>query len=245
MRGGYGKLDIYRSDFINGTWSKPQNLGENINTSQDEKYPFPKDNILYFASDGHPGIGGLDIFKVNLSDEIQEVVNMGYPVNSIADDFSLFLDNSGSFGYLSSNRNQNYDNDNIYALHINKPRYPLLISGIIRYKNTTIEDSDVEIMPLCYAELELIELTQQAIIKKSTSDESGHFSLEIPFEGQFKLRVRHQDIGISIVSMEIPKNPKDYLNYEIIVVKELFKSSMKEDDGYSSKHIEEITSLDR
>lgn len=242
MPGGYGKSDIYRSDFIDGKWSKPQNLAEKINTTQNEKYPFFQNNILYFSSDGHPGFGGLDIFMVDLKETALEVSNMGYPINTNCDDFGLVLDKTGSFGYLASNRDQAINNDNIFEITINKPSFPLLVSGKIRYKNTNLKNSIEEMFLLPFAKLELIDISQNTIVQKTYSDADGNFSIEIPYESQFKLSVSEKNFGIAVVSMEIPRNPKDYLNHEIIIVKDLFRTIKKKENSYLTKPYEDTSS---
>ena len=113
MPGGYGGTDIYRVERLNGTWRIPVNLGPSINTSQDEAFPFLVDSTLYFSSNGHGGLGRLDLFKSTLSnDEYSTPVNLGYPINSTADDFSLITDASQRNGYFASAR---YGNDDIFS----------------------------------------------------------------------------------------------------------------------------------
>lgn len=113
MPGGYGGTDIYRVERINGTWRVPVNLGASINTSQDEAFPFMVDSTLYFSSKGHGGLGGLDLFKSTLSnDEYSTPVNLGYPINSTADDFSLITDDTQRNGYFASTR---YGNDDLFS----------------------------------------------------------------------------------------------------------------------------------
>ena len=118
MPGGFGGTDIYYTHFKMGKWSDPINLGAEVNTSSDEMFPFiHSDGTLYFASEGHSGYGGLDIFytqKVNNS--WSKPVNMGKPVNSIGDDFSLILNKKKELGYLTSNRVGGKGNDDIYRL---------------------------------------------------------------------------------------------------------------------------------
>ncbi len=106
MPWGYGGMDIYVSRFTDGNWSVPRNLGSRINTNGNELFPFiHNDTILFFASDGHPGMGSLDIFQSFLvGDEWTQPENLGYPVNSSKDDFGFILDAAGTSGYFSSNR---------------------------------------------------------------------------------------------------------------------------------------------
>jgi outer membrane protein OmpA-like peptidoglycan-associated protein len=113
--GGFGGTDLYytvRSG--NGAWNTPVNMGKRINTEGNELFPYlDKDNTLYFASTGHPGLGGLDIFEVALKEmsPVDQPKNMGMPINSPKDDFSLIKSADGKQGYFSSNRR---GNDDIY-----------------------------------------------------------------------------------------------------------------------------------
>ncbi len=116
MPGGYGGRDLYMSEKLGDSWSKPINLGPEINTEKDEVFPFFHENgILFFASDGHEGFGGLDIFIVDLSTrEWGAVTNLGKPFNSPQDDFGIIVESSGKRGYFSSNRTEGAGKDDIY-----------------------------------------------------------------------------------------------------------------------------------
>ncbi len=91
---GLGGTDIYISHKENGNWTKPKNMGMPINTQKNEVYPFlHADNTLYFASDGHNGLGGLDIFEaMNVEGKMSEIVNLGSPINSKQDDFLSYFE---------------------------------------------------------------------------------------------------------------------------------------------------------
>ncbi|MDH3710662.1 MAG: OmpA family protein [Cyclobacteriaceae bacterium] len=121
MTGGFGGTDIYVSTF-DSTWSQPANLGDDINSEGDEMFPFLYDDkLLYFASNGYGGLGGLDIYKTwLLEDETSGVINLGYPVNTTKDDFGLILDEFGKSGYLSSNREGGTGDDDIYFMILNR-----------------------------------------------------------------------------------------------------------------------------
>jgi peptidoglycan-associated lipoprotein len=101
MLGGYGEFDIYVSKKTNKGWGSPQNMGTKINSFLNEGYPYVNGNYLYFSSDGHPGYGGLDIYRYNL--ETKEVENLGLPINSSYDDF-YFIQNNLNEGFFVSNR---------------------------------------------------------------------------------------------------------------------------------------------
>lgn len=111
---GMGGTDIYYVSYDNGTWSDPVNMRE-INTPGNESFPYvDKKGNLYFSSDGHPGLGGLDIFCASWSDGyLTEMKNLGYPMNSSNDDFGIIFANSME-GYFSSNRKRGFSDDDLY-----------------------------------------------------------------------------------------------------------------------------------
>lgn len=231
MPRGNGGMDIYRTDFVNGSWSDLQNMGKIINTKQDEKYPFIQNGTLYFSSNGQPGFGGLDIFMVNLEENPFEVINLGYPINTYFDDFSLVLDGTTSFGYFVSNRNTGIINDDIFEVHISKPSYPITVSGKIKYKITNLKDSTIEMKQLDYAKLELIDKLKRSKVQEAHSNAEGSFTIEIPYEGQFMLGVTKKGFGVAVVAMNIPRNPKDYLNHDIVIVKDLFTNQQEKENN--------------
>lgn len=114
MPGGYGGTDIYLSRWMLNAWSPPENLGPTINTDGNEMFPTVLGDTLFFSSNGHGGMGGLDIFSsTSMDDDWSVPVMMKAPINSTYDDFSLQLQNDGSCGFLSSNR---AGKDGIYTL---------------------------------------------------------------------------------------------------------------------------------
>lgn len=134
MPGGYGGKDIWRVGLGTNTEGTLENLGETINTPGDEMFPYMRgDSLLYFSSDGHPGMGGLDIFMAQL-DTVGEwhVENMKYPINSAGDDFGITFGVEES-GYFSSNRNDGRGYDKIYSFE--KPSIKVTISGMVLDKD--------------------------------------------------------------------------------------------------------------
>lgn len=117
-KGGMGGFDLYVSYFNNGIWSIPQNLGNIINTEGDEITPYLHQNVLYFASDDHVGLGGFDILKSEVKQGIwSKPINMGNGINSPADDYFPFYNINGEL-YITSNRLGGRGNNDIYKTFI-------------------------------------------------------------------------------------------------------------------------------
>jgi outer membrane protein OmpA-like peptidoglycan-associated protein/tetratricopeptide (TPR) repeat protein len=152
--GGYGQSDIYVVDInTDGSFGTPKNLGQRINTEGNEKFPFMSNkNNLYFSSDGHQGLGGLDVFFSRMVDgKYSKIRNVGVPLNSGADDFSFWIDEAKQTGFFSSNRGENGLDDNIYSFKALAPLCDVLMTVHVTDKktgeplaNTTVAISDAE-----------------------------------------------------------------------------------------------------
>ncbi len=155
MDGGYGESDLYISELVNGEWSKPINLGHEINTFGNEVFPFwANDSTLYFSSDGLPGYGGLDVYESRFENgQWSAPWNLKSPINSSYDDFSIVFNPNGKDGFVCSNRPGGLGSDDIYtfrdykrtpsitpeikseekpALFVDEP----IISGYVKNKST-------------------------------------------------------------------------------------------------------------
>lgn len=118
MPGGEGLSDLYKVDIIGDSFSKPVSLGDVINTEGRETFPFiAKNNDMYFSSDGHQGLGGLDVFVIEQKDDgtYGEGYNIGEPVNSSMDDFTFIINSTSGIGYFASNRDGGMGSDDIYT----------------------------------------------------------------------------------------------------------------------------------
>ncbi len=146
--GGFGGKDIFRSRVLgNNSFGPMENLGEEINTAGDELFPYCRDSVtLYFASNGHPGMGGLDLFKATQdSTGHWKVENMGAPINSMGDDFGITFAGQAEKGFFSSNRNDARGYDHLYSFEL--PTITIAIEGMVNdVDEYPIEEATVRIV---------------------------------------------------------------------------------------------------
>lgn len=146
MEGGYGGLDIWKAEKTSGDWAAPVNLGPDVNTPGNEMFPFSRDNgELYFSSDFHPGMGGLDIFKATLignenGTDKWRVENMQSPINSNGDDFSITFLPGRDQGMFASNR-KGSNGDDLYSFNL--PPLVYRTEGQIVNDNTDLRENEV------------------------------------------------------------------------------------------------------
>ena len=134
MPGGFGNYDIYKSEIKDdGSLGEPINLGQKINTEEQEVFPHMCcDNTLYFSSNGHLGLGGLDVFySKNVDGKWSNVRNVGLPVNSNSDDFAFKMGDDCINGFVSSNRSGGVGSDDIYAVKKIKPLCDILLESVV------------------------------------------------------------------------------------------------------------------
>lgn len=145
--GGFGDKDIFRARVAGNDFGPMENLGEEINTPGDEMFPYVRDSVtLYFASNGHPGMGGLDLFKATQDSTGKwNVENLGAPINSMADDFGITFAGKEERGFFCSNRNDARGYDHIYSFE--RPTITIFIEGIVNdVDEYPIEDATVRIV---------------------------------------------------------------------------------------------------
>ena len=177
MPGTHGQSDLFKVAInSDGSFGKPENLGTVINTEGRETFPFiTKENELYFASDGHPGLGGLDVFvsKAEKDGSYKDVFNVGEPLNSSYDDFSFLINNTTHIGYFTSNRTNGEGNDDIYKFkETKKLEYTCeqLLTGVVTDQQTGA--------PIANARVTLADQDHKTL-KQMQTDADGKFDFGI------------------------------------------------------------------
>jgi Tol biopolymer transport system component len=226
--GGFGGRDIYRSERINDAWTKPEKLGEAVNTNMDEVSPYVNDGMLYFSSNGHPGMGGLDIYKIEVAGILtDEPSNLGYPINSSYDDFAItFTDQSDTHGLLSSNRKRGALDDDLYEFDIDMQTYPFVISGIIKQMDHAWSDSST-VKALRNARILLVDNIRNVTVLETKSDDEGRLSLAIPYFSKYSIHVFDDDGVENMAVFDLPRQRKASTIHEIVVIKDIFQTVNK------------------
>ena len=166
MPGGYGDFDIYKASInSDGTLGEPENLGQKVNTEGQEMFPYISDtDMLYFSSNGHLGLGGMDVFYTREIDgKMAPIRNVGIPINSNADDFAFTINEETEEGFVSSNRDGGKGSDDVYAFKKLQPLCDVLITA------TVLDDKTRE--PLNGASVSLFDSEGNSIVSKTTNAE--------------------------------------------------------------------------
>jgi len=188
-KGGLGSSDIWKAELMpDGSWSVPVNLGDSVNSSVEEMAPFihPDDRTLYFSSKGHPGLGGYDLFfsRKTPAGLWGRPVNLGYPINTHADEITLVVSAKGDLAYISSDIPGGKGRQDIYSFRLYKEAQPLLTT----YFKGVVYDADTR--QKLEARFELIDLSVPAIVARASSDPvTGGFLLVLPAEKNYALNV--------------------------------------------------------
>tara|TARA_R100001369_G_scaffold72422_1_gene100476 strand:+ start:108 stop:2021 length:1914 start_codon:yes stop_codon:yes gene_type:complete len=166
MPGGFGDFDIYKTTINeDGTLGEPQNMGQKINTEGQEMFPYiSSTGTLYFSSNGHLGLGGLDVFYTREVDgKLAPIRNVGIAINSNGDDFSFIIDEDNNNGFVSSNREGGKGSDDIYIFKKLRPLCDVLISA------TVLDDKTRN--PISGASVSLYDAEGNKVVTKSTNAE--------------------------------------------------------------------------
>jgi len=200
--GGYGSSDLYVVNInADGTYGSPQNLGPTLNTEGRENFPFiDEEGMLYFSSDGHLGLGGLDVFysKVD-SGDFTPPQNLGLPLNSNADDFAFTFNGNVELGFVSSNRTSTKKQkrtDNIYQAKLVSP---LEQTSVL----VEVVDARTEVH-IQYAQLIFYDTIQNEY-SRSRTDASGNSNNFLPTRKKFDLQVNAEGYESQSNSFEVPQ----------------------------------------
>lgn len=189
--GGYGGSDIYVSHLLaNGRWSQPENLGPDVNTSADETEPFihADNQTLYFGSNGLPGYGGEDLFMVRKKADGKwgRPENLGYPINTINNDGSLFIASDGYSTYFASDRSDSRGSLDIYSFDMRpdmRPAKTLWVKGKV---------FDIKTSAGLPSSVELIDLDSKQTVSKLQTDENGNYLVTLPVGKDYAFNVNRK-----------------------------------------------------
>ena len=226
MQGTLGQSDLFKVSINeDGTYTTPVNLGATINTEGRESFPFISDeNELYFASDGRPGLGGLDIYvsKVNKDNTFGEVQNIGAPVNGPKDDFAFLIDSKSRNGFFTSNRDGGKGYDDIYKFtETRKLTCEQILAGIITDKETNLTLSDVKVS--------LFD-AKFIYLKESVTDDKGKYSFDVECGKMYSVRAEKTEYTTIEKNIIIPiKNGNTNLSF--ILEKAACKVAIGDDLG--------------
>jgi len=191
-KGGKGGSDIWYTIMDDeGKFSVPVNLGDSINTEGNEMSPFihPDDRTLYFSSNGLPGMGGMDIYysRKDLNGKWSRPVNLGYPINTSADEINLIVNATGNMAYFSSDKEGGKGKQDLYCFELYENARPAPVTymkGVV-YNSITGEK--------LAADFELIDVESGKSIVKSTSDAiTGAFLVCLPADKNYMLNVSRE-----------------------------------------------------
>ncbi|WP_418264114.1 OmpA family protein [Flavobacterium faecale] len=205
MPGTLGQSDIFKVAINeDGSFGTPENLGNSINTEGRETFPFVTEkNELYFASDGHPGLGGLDVFVVKAKQDgsFKEVLNVGEPLNSSKDDFGLVIDFKTKMGYVTSNRDGGAGGDDIYKIKELKPiEYPCEQS-----MNGTVTDLETKEV-VAGAKVSLHDSSFK-VLKTVSSNQEGKFDFgEVDCDTKYYIKTEKTEYNTDEITVSTADN---------------------------------------
>jgi outer membrane protein OmpA-like peptidoglycan-associated protein len=246
-KGGYGGLDLYRSiRDANGNWGVPENLGAAVNTKKNEKSPFihPDSESLYFASDGHPGMGGYDLFKIQIaqgSAQWGKPTNLGYPINTESDEIGMMVTLDGQKAYFASNKINQANGWDIYFFDLYEavqPEEVVLVRGQLKIDQfASDEDPKVLLKNSVTGENQQLQLSRDdnsftAVVKKEEAQ-------------QILIQVEAKKAAFSAAPLRLSPNFEDEGLHKNEVSIELEHKDLESGEAYPIPHILFETASDR
>ena len=203
--GGFGKMDLWKTEMTEeGLFTVPENLGKTINTEYDETAPFihADGKTLYFVSDGHPGMGGRDIFFSTLTDTgWTQPVNLGYPINTPDDEINILINAAGTIAYFSTDKEGGYGGQDLYYFTLDPQLRPTPVTYM---KGKVIDENTHE--PV-HAAIEMIDLNTNKVTTSTFSDPvSGEFLACILTGSNIMMNVSHPYYLLYSENFQIEKN---------------------------------------
>ncbi|MES2241010.1 MAG: OmpA family protein [Bacteroidota bacterium] len=205
MPGTIGQSDLYKVSInADGTYGIPENLGKGINTEGRETFPFiTEKNELYFASDGHPGLGGMDVFvsKARQDGSFKEVMNVGEPLNSSKDDFGLLINPNTKMGYVTSNRDGGLGGDDIYKIKEKRPiEYPCE-----QFLGGSVADLETRQI-IANAKVSLFDSSYK-LLKSVATNTKGEFDFgEVDCQAKYYIKTEKETYNTDEISATIADN---------------------------------------
>ena len=189
--GGYGKIDLYEIKLDNGKWTKPKNLGSAINSNEHEKSPYlhTDGKTLFFSSTKFPSLGGFDIFysRKDSLGNWQEPQNIGYPINTVADEISLFVSTDGNRAYFASNQLDGIGGWDIYFFPLHdaaKPERVLFLKGeLIDENGRVLDDVELEIKNINTNKVTIVKAHEGVYVSSLTLAKDDDILITIKKEG--------------------------------------------------------------
>ena len=246
-KGGYGGLDLYRSTKdANGNWGVPENLGAAVNTKKNEKSPFihPDSESLYFASDGHPGMGGYDLFKIQIaqgSAQWGKPINLGYPINTGSDEIGMMVTLDGQKAYFASNKINQSNGWDIYFFDLYEavqPEEVVLVRGQLKIDQfASDEDPKVLLKNSVTGESQQLQLSHDdnsftAVVKKEEAQ-------------QVLVQVEAKKAAFSAAPLRLSPNFEDEGLHKNEVYIDLEHKDLESGEAYPIPHILFETASDR
>ncbi len=231
MPGTIGGTDIFVVDILGaGSYSSPRNVGPTINTIGREMFPFLTENKLYFASDGHAGLGGLDVFESIFDGTFSAPVNLGQPLNGQRDDFAYIVDETTQKGYFSSNREGGMGDDDIYSFQRYERHCGQDLLGQV-VSNTGIPIEHVSVFVFDETEAELAQ---------TTTDENGQYRFDIDLDCSKQYVVKTFRPGYQQKSKRFDTPGQDQFVNNVLMQLQVQNDLIVEENGQLKIKIEKI-----
>ncbi len=231
MPGSIGETDIFVVDVLGKeTYSSPRNVGPKINTIGREMFPFLTEQKLYFASDGHAGLGGLDVFESTLDETFSTPVNLGRPLNGQRDDFAYIVDETTQKGYFSSNREGGMGDDDIYSFQrLERQCGQALLGQVVSNMGIPIEHVSVFVFDETEAEL-----------AQTSTDENGQYRFDIELDCSKQYVVKTFRPGYKQKSKSLDTPRKDQFINNVLMQLQVKNDLIVKENGLLKIKIDKI-----